>query len=524
MRVLLILTWCMAALVAAERPNIVYILADDLGYGDVSCLNPEGKIATPHIDRLAAEGMAFIDAHTSSSVCTPTRYNVLTGRYSWRTHLKTFVLNGYGEPLISEDTQTIGGILQAAGYDTAMIGKWHLGMGLPITGPGTGPDKKQPTVDYSAPLTRTPTSNGFDYFWGIVASLDFPPYNYIENERYLSTNVKWGDRKTLGIQSGFRAGPIADNFDPFTTLDEFCDRSAAYIRNHSGEAPFFLYLPLTSPHTPIIPTEEWRGKSGIGAYGDFVMQTDAGVGRVLAAIDDKGIADNTIVIFTADNGCSGAAGFPELLAQGHNPSGQLRGHKTDIWDGGHRVPHLVRWPAAVAAGSTCDRLTVLGDIVATAAELVGHDLAADEGVDSRSFLASLRGLEPDPLTEHEAIIHHSVKGMFAIRTPRWMLAFCPGSGGGSAPKDDVAREQGLPEYQLYDMDADLAQQTNLIAQEPSVVAELSAMATRIVQQGRSTPGPAQANDGDPYWSQLVWIEPPAGWQPAKKGKGKKKKK
>ncbi|HKL20390.1 MAG TPA: arylsulfatase, partial [Tichowtungia sp.] len=349
---------------AVQPPNLIYIITDDLGYGDVSAYNPQGKISTPHLDRLAAEGMRFTDAHSSSSVCTPTRYNVLTGRYSWRTTLKRGVVNGYSPALLNENRLTLASLLQDHGYRTAMIGKWHLGMDVPFAGePGRGAP-----IDWSGRIERTPTSNGFDYFWGHNASLDFPPYVYIENNHYTSQTIEHtddrnyrqvyshrpytgpedtppvDDGKTV-IRGAFRPGPIADNFDPFKTLDVFCNRAADYIRNVDAEKPFFLYVPLTSPHTPIVPTEEWLGKSGVGPYGDFVMQTDAGVGRILQAVEERGFTDNTLVVFTSDNGCSRAAGIDDLVAQEHFPSGPYRGSKADLWEGGHRVPHIVRWPA-----------------------------------------------------------------------------------------------------------------------------------------------------------------------------------
>lgn len=510
---------------AVERPNLVYIITDDLGYGDVSVYNPErGKIPTPHIDRLAAEGMRFMDAHTSSSVCTPTRYNVLTGRYSWRTTLKKGVVNGYSPALIDENRLTLASLLKAHGYQTAMIGKWHLGMDVPFAGePGRGAP-----IDWSGRIERTPTSNGFDYFWGHNASLDFPPYVYIENNRYTSQDIEhtddrnyrqiYSDRPYKGpeaeppvddgktvIRGTFRDGPIAKNFDPFTTLDEFFDRSVSYIKKVDLETPFFLYVPLTSPHTPIVPTPEWLGKSPVGPYGDFIMKTDHGVGRLLQALEERGIAGNTIVVFASDNGCSPSAGIDDLMAQGHYPSGPYRGSKADLWDGGHRVPHIVRWPARIEAGSATDRLTLLGDIVSTMADVVGAKLPDNAAEDSVSFLPALLG-QTHPAREHDAIIHHSVSGEFAVRQGDWKLLFVPGSGGWTAPKDDAAREMGLPEYQLYNLRKDPGEQNNLVEQHPEIVQKLTAVAAEIVVKGRSTPGAPQPNDTPNDWEQLHWMK------------------
>ncbi len=496
----------------AKRPNIVYILTDDMGYGDVGALNPDCKIPTPNLDGMAANGMVFTDAHTSSSVCTPTRYNVLTGRYNWRTHLKSGVLDGYGKPLIDEDRLTLASLCRDNGYQTAMIGKWHLGMELPIVENGSGipkGDKKNQYVDWSKPVKRTPTSNGFDYFWGHGASLDFPPYTYIENEDYTTQSVRYiankEIRNDLKITTTFRPGWIGDDFDPFQTLDEFCDRAAAYIRAADGSKPFCLYVPLTSPHTPIIPTSEWKGKSGLNDYGDFVMQTDAGVGRILQALKDKGFEENTLVIFTADNGCSPRAEIGELQKMGHSPNHIYRGTKADIWEGGHRVPHLMQWPARIKAGSQTDRLTVLGDIVATVADILDAEIPDTDAEDSMSFYDVLQGKD-DPAKKHAAIIHHSVSGQFAIRSNQWKLIFCPGSGGWSSPKDGQARKQGLPAYQLYDLSNDPRETKNLINEHPEVAERLTKLATDFVKDGRSTPGAPQQNDTPNNWKQLGWMK------------------
>lgn len=510
--------------VDAQKPNLIYIITDDQGYGDVSIYNPErGKIPTPHIDRLAEEGMRFTDAHSSSSVCTPTRYNVLTGRYSWRTTLKEGVVNGYSPALLDENRLTLASLLRENGYQTAMIGKWHLGMDVPFAGePGRGAD-----IDWSGRLERTPTSNGFDTFWGHNASLDFPPYVYIENNHYTSQDIEHTDDRNYRYVSSrrpyegpeaeepvddgktvirgiFREGPIAKNFDPFKTLDEFYNRSVDYIRNVDLEKPFFLYVPVTSPHTPILPTPEWLGKSPVGPYGDFIMQTDHGVGRIMQALEERGIADNTIIVFTSDNGASNQAGFDDLTARGHYASGPYRGSKSDLWEGGHRVPHIVRWPARIEAGTTTDRLTLLGDIVAAMADVVGADLPNNAAEDSRSFLPALLG-QSDPATEHEAIIHHSVSGQFAIRQGDWKLLFVPGSGGWTAPRDEKAREMGLPDYQLYNLRDDPGEQNNLVNQHPEIVERLTALAREIVVKGRSTPGVPQPNDTPNDWKQLYWM-------------------
>ncbi len=457
-----------------SRPNIVYLLCDDLGYGDVAVLNPSrGKIATPNVDRLAAQGMTFTDAHSGSSVCTPTRYGILTGRYAWRTSLQKGVLGGESPPLVARERLTVAELLRNHGYVTAAVGKWHLGLTF---------GESKSTDD----IVDGPLDHGFDEFFGISASLDMPPFAFIENRRFtepLTVEKKW-----------LRAGPAAASFEAIDVLPRFTDRAVEFIgkASRSPEKPFFLYLPLASPHTPILPTEAWQGRSGLNSYADFVMQTDAAVGAVLAALDAAGVADDTLVIFTSDNGCSPAAEVPQLEAAGHFPSGDFRGYKADIWEGGHRVPFIVRWPGRVAAGSRSDALVCLTDLFATCADLLDANLPEAAAVDSFSMLPHL--LETPGAAVRESVVHHSIDGAFAIRRGRWKLALCPGSGGWAEPRDAAAREQGLPELQLYDLNADVGERHNAAAEQPEVIAELTALLERMIENGRSTPGEGPTND------------------------------
>jgi arylsulfatase A len=467
----------LAELGAAEKstPNIVYILCDDLGYGDVHCLNPErGKIATPNIDKLAAEGMIFSDAHTSSSVCTPTRYCLLTGRYNWRTRLQSGVLNGYSEPLIAKEGLTVPALLKQQGYTTGMIGKWHLGMGIP-------------KGEESPKITEGPTSRGFDSYFGISASLDMPPYAYIDNDRFtepLTTTKKW-----------LRSGPAAASFEAVDVLPMLTKKAVEFIGTQAKSGkPFFLYMPLTSPHTPIVPSKEWQGKSSLGDYGDFVMETDWALGEVLAALDKAGVGKNTLVIFTSDNGCSKAAGIPEMQSKGHYPSADLRGSKADIFDGGHRVPFIARWPDRVKAGSRSAQTICLTDLMATCAEVTGAKLLDNAGEDSVSFLPALVGDDKAP--PRPAVVHHSINGSFAIRQGKWKLSFCAGSGGWSDPKPGTAEEKGLPDTQLYDLSSDLGESKNLQAEHPEEVARLTKLLEEFIANGRSTPGAKQSNDAE----------------------------
>jgi len=483
MKLTFFLFLCFTGFVFSDSPpNIVFIFADDMGYGDVQVLNPErGKIPTPNMDQLARDGMVFTDAHTTSSVCTPSRYSLLTGRYNWRTQLQQGVLWGYSEALIDDERLTVPALLGKQGYETACIGKWHLGMRLPTVDNGPLPVGRSPkslNIDWTGKITDGPTERGFDYFYGISASLDMAPYAYIENDRF-TTKVIESKRSATG--EGFVRSEV---------LPETGRRSADYIRTRDGSAPYFLYVPLTSPHTPIVPTEEWLGKSGLGKYGDFQMQTDHVIGEIIKAVDESGQRDNTLVIVSSDNGCSKAAGFSKLNQQGHFPSAQYRGSKADIWEGGHRVPFIARWPAAVKPGSTSDATICTTDLIATCAELTDAKLAADAGVDSVSFLPALKGQAI--VSERAGIVHHSISGHFAYRKGPWKLLLARGSGGWTSPVEKQAVND--PDGQLYNLDDDPGETTNLYLTHPEQTARLLAQLTEDVERGRSTPGPDQAND------------------------------
>jgi arylsulfatase A len=477
----------------SRPPNIVYILADDLGYGDVHCCNAEGKIATPQLDRLAAGGMRFTDAHSSSAVCTPTRYGILTGRYNWRSSLKSGVLNGYSKRLIEPGRLTVPEFLRQNGYRTGCVGKWHLGMDWPRR-EGNSSDKVETgwEVDYGRPITNGPTAVGFDDYFGISASLDMPPYLFIDRDRPAgipSVEKTW-----------VRKGPAGADFEATNVLPALVRAATSFIEKNAeaarGGKPFFLYAPLSAPHAPILPTPEWRGKSRLNDYGDFVMQVDQAVGQILASLETWGLAGETLVIFTSDNGCSPVANYPELLAKGHDPSAGFRGTKADIFEGGHHVPFIVRWPGKVKPATASHQIVCLTDLFSTCAEILGARLPDTAAEDSVSLLpALLGGTATGPV--RETIVHHSVNGSFAIRQGRWKLALCPDSGGWSPPKPGSDEAKGLPEVQLYDLSADFTERHNVQAEHPEIVERLTALMEKFVANGRSTPGAAQPNNGSP---------------------------
>lgn len=481
-----------------KQPNIIFILADDMGYGDVSYFDNNSKLKTENLDRMAQEGVVFTDAHSSSSVSTPTRYGILTGRYNWRSTLKNNVLYGYDKALIPADRETMASMLRKNGYTTAGIGKWHLGWDWDNI--DAGKDK----VDFSKPVQNGPTTRGFDYFYGFCGSLDMAPYVYIEND--MPTSLP--DRETVneGKYSWWRKGPTGADFVHEEVLPNLVDRACNYIKEKAkADQPYFLYLPLPAPHTPILPTEELRGKSGIGEYGDFVLMVDAMVGKVLQAVKESGEDGNTIVVFTTDNGCSPAAGIKEMEAQGHRPNSIYRGHKADLFDGGHRIPCILRWPEGTKPHEV--RQTVcLTDFYATFAAINGYKLMDSEGEDSYNLLpAIVSETEIDPI--REATVHHSIDGQFTIRQGDWKLLLSASSGGWSAPTPtDTLALDSLPPIQLYNMKDDPSETTNVEAEHPEIVSRLRALMAKYVREGRSTPGAPQKNDGEYPWKELDWMK------------------
>ena len=489
-----------------SQPNIIFILADDLGYGDISCYNENSKINTPYIDKLASAGVMFTDAHTSSAVCTPTRYGILTGRYNWRSTLKSGVLGGYSKALIQKDRMTVGGFLQDNGYNTAYIGKWHLGWDWKIDDDTTinlNNLNAKVNIDYTVPVENGPQTRGFDYSYGFCGSLDMGPYVWVENS--MPTMVPTKETINTGKQSHWRGAPTSDDFDHEQVLPFITQKAVTYIgENANKEKPFFLYFPLPAPHTPILPTAEFQGKSGLdNPYGDFVIMVDWVVGEIMKTLEEQGIAENTLLVFTSDNGCSNQADYEQLLSKGHDPSYVFRGHKADIFEGGHRVPYIVRWPAKVKA-SKSEQLICTTDLFATVADVLGKDYADNVAEDSYSFLSALQ--LPSTATKRESIVHHSINGSFAYRKDNWKVCFCPGSGGWSNPRPNSKECKTLPKVQLYDLDSDIVEENNLQAQHPEIVEQYRQELATIVNDGRSTEGAKQSNDGPAKWPQLKWMD------------------
>ncbi len=471
------------------KPNVIVVMADDLGIGDVSPTNPDSRIKTPNLQTMADEGLTFLDAHTSSSVCTPTRYGLLTGRYNWRSRLARGVLSGRSSHLIPKDRPTLGHLMHKAGYHTAMIGKWHLGWDWHKTGN---------KIDFTKPVKNGPDINGFDQYYGHCGSLDMPPYVWVDTGRITAQPDRVeGVTKGQDRYGWYRKGPIGSDFKIPEVLPHLFDKSVEYVKSRADQAkaakPFFLYLALPAPHTPIVPVPPFKDASGLNPYADFVMQVDHHMGQLLDAVKDAGLDDNTLVIFTSDNGCSPEANFGLLQSKGHFPSGKYRGHKADIYEGGHRVPFIARWPGQIEGGKKTRALACLTDVYATLEAVTSQEKQTLGGEDGYCLLPVFKG---EDSSGRDTLISHSIGGSFAIRQGPWKLCLSSGSGGWSAPREGDAKKQGLPPMQLYNLADDPAEKKNLLKHEPEKVKELLLLLDDQVRNGRCTPGAKASNDRD----------------------------
>jgi arylsulfatase A-like enzyme len=490
---------CLGVLSAQDKPNILIIYADDLGYGDVQCYNPEkGQIKTPHLDRLAAEGIRFTDGHSSSGVCSPSRYALLTGRYHWRSYLQRSIVGLWGKAAILPNRTTIGHIAKEKGYKTYCIGKWHLGWDWNIPADQKKYfqfSKKKPTEVteehleawreyFSKPIEGGPLSVGFDRYFGVDVP-NWPPYCYIEDKKTIGIPVTILDPELLKNHQASKQGPALENWTLEPTLPALKDRVVQVIENQSEDSkPFMIYMPLTTPHTPLSVNEEWKGKSGLGLYGDLVMETDDIVGQVIKALKENGQYENTLIFFTSDNGCAHYIGVKDMEEKGHYASGPLRGYKSDVWEGGHRVPFIVSWPNVIKSPGVNHQLVHQTDIFSTIAEVIGYKIPDHAGEDSNSMMPLFHG-ENKPIREYA--VSCSIKGTPAIRHNNWKLIFDAGSGGWTGGKSDE-------KLQLYNLEEDLSEQNNLYSKFPEKAKAMQAAMEKFITQGRSTPGEVQEND------------------------------
>jgi len=452
----------------SDPPHLVIILMDDMGYGDPGCYNPDSKIPTPHIDRLAHEGMRFRDAHAAGALCHPSRYGLMTGRYPFRADLSVWRKH----PTIEADRPTLPSILRNGGYHTAMIGKWHLGF-----------DEK----GYDEPLSGGPADRGFDQYFGIRASTDIPPYFYIRGDRAVqaptdtieaSFSPGWSP-----IQGAFwRKGAIAPDLKLGDVLPRLTDEAIAIIKDYSEQPrkgkPLMLYLAYPAPHTPWLPSPEFVRKSGAGMYGDFLMMVDDQIGKVTGALKEAGMWEHTLLLFSSDNGPVWYDA--DVVRFGHDAAGGLRGMKGDAWEAGHRVPFIVRWPGKVQAGSISDQTICFTDVLATFSEVAGAELPEGAGPDSHSFYEVLLGRQPAPEPVRPPIVMQSAYGAYLIRSGPWKLIDRLGSGGFSEP-GLCTPGPNEPEGQLYHLEEDPGERVNLYQDRPEVVEMLLNKLSKILE-------------------------------------------
>jgi arylsulfatase A len=492
-----------------ELPNIIIIFADDMGYGDVSALNPEAKTFTPAIDRMAESGMIFTEAHSSASVCTPSRYGLLTGRYAFRNRVQGSNVGGFSSSVFDPERKTIGHLLRNAGYTTACVGKWHLGFDwTPLNEsetPGMDKDTKRSNVDYSKPIKFGPNHYGFDYSFIHPASLDIPPYLFLRNGlaiddqmilssdvypiRLETTEYSWDKKHTdegdiyWGKGVWWRDGEMAESFRIERCLADILDDGVNFISQHASEQknnPFFLYLSLTGPHTPWVPEDQFRGKSSVDTYGDFILTIDNVVKVINNRLNQLGIAEKTMVIFTADNG--GYWPEEEIALQNHNSNYGRRGQKGDIYDGGHHVPLVITWPSKISEPQQYDHLVSLTDIFATFADLTGQTMDNESGEDSFSFLHVFNGNLSKPV--RNAMIHNTGRRAFAIREGDWKYIDILGSGGFTHPSF-IDVKPGMPEGQLYNLKVDPLESNNLFFEHPELVSDLRNKIEEAKQSGHT---------------------------------------
>jgi arylsulfatase A len=489
---------------SGQLPNILFILTDDLGYGDVACYNPESRIPTPHIDKMAAEGVMFTDAHSPSTVCTPTRYSILTGRMAFRTGMRSVFTGAGGPCLIEESRLTLPEMLRKQGYFTAKVGKWHIGMtfyndsGAVIKDWGIEGVKQ---IDYSRAIPDGPVNRGFDTFFGTVScpTTDFL-YAYVENDRIPVPPTKLLDKSKLpdhAYSHDCRQGMIADNFDLEEVDLVFLEKSKSiledHVKNNPGK-PFFLYHSMQAVHLPSFPADQFKGKTNSGPHGDFIFEMDYIVGELLKKLEELGVADNTLVMFASDNGPEVPTVIDMRKSYGHDGARPWRGVKRDQWEGGHRTPFIVKWPGKVKPNSVSDQLLSLTDVMATIAEITGAELPADAAEDSYNMLPVLLGeAGEEPVRQY--MLQQTWTLDMSIRYGNWKYLDHKGSAGNNYEREG---EWGMKQYaledidpdapgQLYNLETDPGETTNLYSKHPEIVNELKAKLEEFKASGRSAP-------------------------------------
>ncbi len=519
-----------------KKPNVILMFVDDLGYGDINAFNPESKIKTPNIDALANAGMKFTDSHAASAICTPSRYALMTGRYAFRSNLKYSVITGDSLPLLEEQRMTMADLFKQNGYNTACVGKWHLGLQLQLNknfkqnaslgeqklyddvplrnnkditiAPLTSTWVEALDIDFTKPILNGPNQHGFDYFFGMAASLDQAPYTYIENDAVLKQPTALSgeihvDRVGAKMQQKWQCGPIAPGFDHEQVLDDMNDKVLNLIDDYSkADEPFFIYYPTPAVHGPLLPNKKFKGKSGINAYADVVMQVDDMVGQITSKLKETGIAEDTIFIFTSDNGCSGVADIPLLQSHGHYPSYTFRGNKISLFEGGHRVPTIVSYPKMIAQNSVCDDIICHADFFATFADMFGTKLNDNTAEDSFS---NLKLWDKTGKCARTATVYSCLSGHLGIVKNGYKLNLCQDGGHCLPLLEATYNGEVYPTtFELYDLNSDPCETTNIIENHPEIVEDLKTELTKIFDNGRTTPGAKQQNNPAVNWFQINW--------------------
>ncbi|PKQ62513.1 arylsulfatase [Labilibaculum filiforme] len=482
----------------APKPNIVIIYADDMGYGDLNCQNPDSKIPTPNLDKLASEGMRFTDAHSSSGICSPSRFALLTGQYHWRrTHN---IVESFGPPMFKEQDITLPEILRETGYATACIGKWHLGWNWNFINEEPSGEREYwgkthkmyelKDLDWSKPLTGGPLDQGFDYYFG-DGTINFPPYAFIENDKFVEApnaifEFNQFEREVKEADWDSRPGPKVKNWDPYKVLPTLTQKTKEWIGKQKGDRPFFLYLALPAPHAPIIPNDEFDGKSKAGAYGDFMVQTDWVAGEILKALKENGFEENTLVIFSSDNGPERFA-FERAEKYGHFSMGEFRGLKRDVWEGGHHIPFVVKWPGNIQAGSISKEVISQVDIMATIAAITKIKIPKNAAPDSYDLSAVLKGKTySSPI--REATVQNTYKGMYGLRQGKWLYINKP-TGEISKMPASFKKLRNYSDFKtkglLFDLENDAEQRVNLYTENQGKVMVLDSLLQKYRQQGYS---------------------------------------
>ena len=496
MKLFFLILFSYLSILASDKPNILLILADDMGIGDVKAYNPNSVLHTPILNKFCAQSLIFTDMHSPAPTCSASRYGIMTGRYIWRDKIKAKDLEAYSKSIIPPSRDTLADLLKRHNYRTALMGKWHLGINWQARDDSDsryvdGSSTLEKDIDFTKPFTGGPLDHGFDSWFGLAGSLDKPPYTFMRDNKVDQTLNKFSPRHAghdfgtpeLFMQEGLKS----HTFEPQRALSKIINEAKSFIKSSTPEKPFFLFLSLPAPHRPVIPRHPFLGSSRAGIYGDFIHEIDWSLGQILESLEQQNISENTIVIFTSDNGSS-AVSFDYNKAEyfQHRPNHTYKGRAGSLFEGGHRVPFIIRWPKKIIKSSEVKQTGSLNDLYATCAELVSATITNDTAEDSTSLLPLFLN-NPKAYSQFQ-FVYQDWKQAFALRYNKWKLILS---------HDSEKRA-------LYDIEADPSERENLYQDNPDIVRHLSAELSHIIRRGRSTPGPSielKDNDFDFYWEE-----------------------